>query len=75
MGIIDAPVKGGNLVGNDCGFFERLFPLIGLETGETPLSVLEILGKELLSGETSPDHLVTDFPGQETEGPGNGCIT
>ena len=33
----------------------------GLETGEIPPSVLEILGKELLSGETLPDHLLTDF--------------
>ena len=67
MDFIDTPVKGGSLVGDYCCFFKRLphFLMvscgIGLETGEIPWSVLEILVKELLSGETPPEHLFTDF--------------
>ena len=46
----------------------------GFEQEEIPLSVFEILLKELLSGDTSPDHLLTDFPGHETAGSEDECI-
>ena len=49
-------------------FLIMVFCGTGLEIGEIPPSVLEILVKELLSGETSPDHSLTDFPWGETEG-------
>ena len=47
----------------DFSYFHKVSCEIGLETGEIPLSVSKILVKDLLSGETSQDHLLTDFPG------------
>ena len=35
---------------------------------------LVILVKALLSGEATPDHLFTDFPGRVTEGSSPGCM-
>ena len=42
--------------------------------GEIPARGFEILMKALFSREVSQDHLLTDFPGQVTEGSGPGCM-
>ena len=77
MKLVDAPVEGGSwleITVASLRDFSHLRYSPERQVWKIPESSLEILVKQLLSREASPDHHFTELPRRDTDRSENGCM-